>query len=107
MLLLCYLGSFLLLWYANSSWECWWFGDAFGGRAFLELGSFFVLGLAGAFEAARTARPWPRRALVAFVAAALVYQTVLMGLYIGHRIPRGDYLFGSGTDRSGAAHPPE
>src|SRR5205823_2398102 len=92
-LLLCFLGSFLLLWYANSAWVIWWFGDSFGGRAYLELSGLFVLGLATAFEAVRGAGPWARRALAAGVGAALLYNLVLMGLYITHRIPRSDYLF--------------
>ncbi len=40
-----YAAAFVLLWYANSSWYAWWFGDAFGGRAFLELAGLFALGL--------------------------------------------------------------
>ena len=92
-LLLCFVASFLLLWYANSCWECWWFGDAFGGRGFLELAGFFSRGLAGAFEAMRRAGPGVRRAFAAFVVVALLYHFTLMGLYISHAISRQDYLF--------------
>jgi hypothetical protein len=91
-LLVCYLAAFLLLWYANSCWDCWWFGDAFGARAFLELSGLFVLGLAGACEAARRAGRAARRAFVAALGVALAYHFVLMLLYILKVVPRGDAL---------------
>jgi hypothetical protein len=82
----------LLLWYLNASWHCWWFGDAFGGRAFLELAVLFVAGLA--FFLVRVPQ-WTRGQqilLLVFVVFAYVWQYALMGLYITHRIPRGDPL---------------
>ena len=88
----CFLAAFLLLWYANSCWWCWWFGDAFGARAFLELGSFFILGLASMYEAVGRQGRWTRLAFGAFMASCLVFHFVLLGLYISHRIPRGDSL---------------
>ena len=42
-----------MLWYVNSSWYAWWFGESFGARAFLELSVLFVLGLGFAFERLR------------------------------------------------------
>ncbi len=30
------LGSFALLWVANGTWWCWWFGRGFGNRSFIE-----------------------------------------------------------------------
>jgi hypothetical protein len=92
-LLACLAGSFLLLWYCNSAWHCWWFGDAFGGRAFVELSSLFVLGLAAALEEVGRLGRRPRHALMAGLALAIAYQLVLMALYISHGIPRNDYLF--------------
>jgi hypothetical protein len=92
-LLVCFATSFLMLWYFNSAWWCWYFGDAFGGRAFLELGSLFVIGLAGAFEAVRRAGTVTRRAFVTAVCLALVYHGVLFYLYSFRLIPRSDYLF--------------
>jgi hypothetical protein len=91
-LLGCYLVSFGLLWYCNSCRCCWWFGDAFGGRAFLELGGLYVLGLASAFGAVRRAGLAARWAFGGAVAAALAFHFALLGLYILHRIPRNDYL---------------
>jgi hypothetical protein len=92
-LLVCFTTSFLVLWYCNSSWYCWWFGDAFGARAFLELSGLFVLGLAFAFEAIRRAGQRTQRVFVSLLALALVYHFALMGLYVFQIIPRGDYLF--------------
>jgi hypothetical protein len=86
------LGAFLLLWYINSSWCCWWFGDSFGGRAFLELGFLFVLGLASAFEAMHCTSPASRRAFAAGIVVLLLYHFALMSLYILHLIPRDDFL---------------
>jgi hypothetical protein len=91
-LLVCFVAAFLILWYCNSCWECWSFGDAFGGRAFLELTSFYVLGLAFAFEAVRRAGRLGRGAFATGLVVALLYNIVLMGLYISHRIPRDGYL---------------
>lgn len=41
-----FLFGFVLLLYCNASWHCWWFGDAFGARAFSEAGLIFSFGLA-------------------------------------------------------------
>jgi hypothetical protein len=92
-LLACCAASFLLLWYCNSAWHLWWFGDAFGGRAFVELSSLFVLGLAAALEEVSRWGRWPRRALMTGLALAASYQLILMALYISHHISRSDSLF--------------
>ena len=91
-LLLCFLASFLMLWYCNSCWWCWWFGDSFGARAFLEISVFFILGLASAYEfVGRQGRGF-RLAFGAFVGLCMAYHFVLLGCYFLHRIPHGDYL---------------
>jgi hypothetical protein len=77
-----------LLWYANSAWENWWFGDAFGARAFLELSGLFGVGLALALSRLET-RP---RLAKTIVLATIAFNFIFMILYITHRIPRGDYL---------------
>ena len=77
-----------LLWYANSAWHSWWFGDAYGARAFLELAGLFGIGLGLLFE---TLGRVPKLAM-ALVLLVLVFNWVLMALYITERIPRGDYL---------------
>lgn len=87
------LGSAMCLWYFNSSWAIWWFGDAFGARAFLELTPLFVVGL-GLFYQWIANRSFAPKASVLFaVALCFVYNYALMGLYIAHRIARADYLF--------------
>jgi len=86
------IASFSLLWYFNSSWGTWWFGDAFGARAFLELSIVFAFGLAIVYERCGQS-PFLRGVLATFVLFCFCYNYLLMGLYISHRIPRADYLF--------------
>lgn len=81
------------LWYLNSAWHCWWFGWAFGARAFLELALLFTFGLACAFEHVGSARPGFRRAVIYAVAVAVLYNYVLMSLYAAGSIPREGYWF--------------
>jgi hypothetical protein len=91
-LLLCYLVAFVQLWYCNSAWCQWWFGDACGGRAFVELIGLFTVGLGVLFDrwsgAGRSGR-----LLAGAVAALVLVNIALMGCYLLHRIPRADYLF--------------
>lgn len=79
----------ILLWYANSAWSTWWFGDAFGGRAFLELTGLFGIGLGVSFALLR-GRPRLTATLVALVVA---FNLGLMALYITHRISRDGYIW--------------
>ena len=84
--------AFAGLWYANSCWHQWWFGDAFGARAFLELGFVFVFGLCvflEGFDLLQRHRAW---VLFATFACGL-YNLTLMALYILRKIPRADFLF--------------
>jgi hypothetical protein len=79
----------MLLWYANSAWNSWWFGDAFGARAFLELGSFFCVGFAF-FHRANDRHP---RLILLIPLLALIFNFGLMFLYINRIISRSDYIF--------------
>jgi hypothetical protein len=88
----CYLVSFLILWYLNSAWHMWWFGDSFGGRAFLELSSFFILGLGLLFNHIRQSSRLIKSITVIGILMCIGYNYFLMVLYILSRIPRGDYL---------------
>lgn len=83
-----WLGSFAILWYANSSWYAWWFGESFGARAFLELAPLFVMGLAFAYEDAR--RRGPRASSLAASASlvAIAWSWLLLGLWSGGWISR-------------------
>ena len=40
----CFAASLLLMTYVNGSWWCWWFGDAFGSRAFEGCTLYAMLG---------------------------------------------------------------
>ena len=77
--------SFAVLWYVNSSWYAWWFGEAFGARAFLELSVLFVLGLGFAFERLRGG------ALVA--ATCIAFNWGMLLLFAMHWIPRHGVLY--------------
>jgi hypothetical protein len=79
----------MMLWYANSAWHCWWFGDAFGARAFLELSGLFGTGLALSF-ACLSGRP---RLTATIVVAAVTFNLILMALYISHAVSRDGYLW--------------
>ena len=87
------LASSALLWYANSSRQDWWFGHAFGARAFLELSPLFIAGLAMCFEHVETTgrqyRPW----VMIWTGTTVLYSWLLMILYIAERIPRLGPLF--------------
>ena len=82
-----------ILWYVNSAWEIWWFGDAFGARAFLELSFLFILGLALCFDHVRTSAYRLRRLVTGWALASIVYNLTLMALYIAEVISRDGPLF--------------
>ena len=84
----CWLLGAVLLWYANSAWHTWWFGDSFGGRAFLELSGLFGIGLGLTFDCLRH-KP---RLSGALITLTLVFNIVLTALYSTHRIPHDGYL---------------
>jgi hypothetical protein len=84
----CWMLGALLLWYANSSWYCWWFGHAFGARAFLELTGLFAIGLASLFEALGNS-PKITGAIAIF---ALSFNGVFAALYISQLIPIDGYF---------------
>jgi len=81
------MASFLMLWYLNSAWHCWWFGWSFGGRAFLEMAPIFCVGLAAVFQSALTGSPLRRRLVFHSAAAATLYSYVLMSLYAARYLP--------------------
>ncbi len=82
-LIACWLLGAGLLWYVNSAWHCWWFGAAFGARAFVELAGLFAVGLSLLFASLQH-RPRLATALAGLVVAS---NFVLMGLYIKQWIP--------------------
>lgn len=88
-LILSWMIGALLLWYANSSWHSWWFGDAFGGRSFLELSGLFCVGFAF-FHQAHSQNKGLIRVIPPL---ALTFNLLLMILYITRIISRSDYIF--------------
>jgi len=90
-LMIALLLSAAALWYVNSAWSDWWFGFAFGGRAFIELAPLFILGLAASCDLLyKASRAWMRLA-VATATVCFLVSYGLMGLYMAHIIPRSDY----------------
>ena len=82
----------IFLWYANSSWHQWWFGDAFGGRAFLELSPLFILGFAFFFKRLFAQSMRWQRSVLFLLSLCVIYTYSLMACYIGHKIPRADFF---------------
>jgi hypothetical protein len=85
--------SFLLLWYVNSAWYAWSFGHAFGARAFLEISTLFIIGLAIYFDRVLRAGVFAKAATVGFVGLCFLVTYGLLAAYESKRIPRDDYLF--------------
>jgi hypothetical protein len=85
--------AFILLWYVNSAWHNWWFGDAFGARAFLEIALFMIFGLALFCEGTLQSPGYARVLAGLIIGLCVAYNYALMALYISHRIPRADFLF--------------
>lgn len=90
-LIQCWFLGAVLLWYFNSAWHCWWFGDAFGARSFLELSGLFAIGLALIFSR------WRDKPSVvwAICVISFVFNLTMMALYITHTLPRDGYLLSS------------
>jgi hypothetical protein len=80
---------FVVVWYLNSSWYAWWFGEAFGARAFLELTPLFVLGTGFAFDAAARRGPGMLRVALGYVVACVVFEWLLMLAFTLYWIKRG------------------
>lgn len=92
-LLVSLLISLAALWYLNSAWYAWTFGKSFGARAFVDLIGVFVIGAALAFESLgpNPAR-WPRRVLVP-IAIAILFNWILLALFVVNKVPREAPLF--------------
>jgi hypothetical protein len=90
---LCALLSLLTLWYFNSAWPTWWFGDAFGARAFIEATVVFAAGLAFLFERASSLPRPVRLTGWGLLAAGVLGELTLAGLYARGLISHDGYLF--------------
>jgi hypothetical protein len=83
------LASFLILWYLNSAWYGWWFGNAFGARAFLELACLYSAGLAFALEWVSEGQAQRKKVAALAFLACMAFNYLLIFLYVTQRIPRG------------------
>lgn len=97
--LLCSAG---LLWYLNSAWSAWWFGSAFGGRAFLGMSILFIIGLGLCYEYARRAGKAWAGATAAAAILCMCAVWLLMVLRMGGKISKSNYLFGAAHHASNA-----
>lgn len=62
-----------------SSWHMWWFGGGFGHRGFIESYVLAAFPLAAVFD--RCDRGWARRAMYAYLVAAIAWNLFMMKLY--------------------------
>jgi len=84
-----WLAALVLVTYLNASWWCWWWGSSFGNRSFEGATLFVMAGFALLWE--KTAAPSrARRPLVAVLTAGIVANVLLLALYLGGAISRGD-----------------
>lgn len=82
-------GSLVSIVLLNAAWPCWWFASSFGNRGF-EVATFFsMLGLAALFGATRNRPVW-RRVLAGAVTLAVMWNLVLLALFVTRRISRED-----------------
>jgi hypothetical protein len=80
-LLICYVIGFLILWYTSSAWWSWWFGKAYGARAFIEMSGMFMIGLAFYAQWAGAAPAGLRRTALGAIVACVALNVVLMTLF--------------------------
>jgi hypothetical protein len=83
----------LILYYLNSAWVYWSFGNSFGAREFVELAGLFMIGTAMLYRWLAKRSIGTRIAVYSLIALCCVYNWIMMALYISQRIPRDAYLF--------------
>ncbi len=66
--------AFVLQWYLNASWHCWWFGHSFGGRAYINCSFIFAIGIAMFLT---SVKKW--RVSIHLLLAALIGWNLLFG----------------------------
>jgi hypothetical protein len=70
----------------NAAWPTWWLASSFGNRGF-EVATFFcMIGLAALFRGTAD-RPVLRAALAGVAGMAVVWNLVLLAVFLDHRIP--------------------
>lgn len=78
--------SFVLMACINGTWWCWWFGDSFGNRAFIELIPALVVTVV--LWLSHLAPTMQRRAVRGFVGATVVLACVNLLLWTGYVLRR-------------------
>jgi hypothetical protein len=92
-LVLCAIASFVILWYFNSAWWSWWFGESWGGRAFVEISVLFMIGMTWLIRRISTlSNDDARRAWIGAIGGSIIWTTILLGFWYTKQIPRSDYF---------------
>ena len=76
--------SFLLLVIINGSWHCWWFGDSFGNRAFIEL--LPLLSISAALVLSQTQAQ--AKVLVSMICLAALFCVLNLHTWVGYLLHR-------------------
>jgi hypothetical protein len=84
---LCFAVSLVLLLYVNAAWDCWWFGAAFGARAFDGCLLFAMLGVAALLERSMRWRPAIFHAVAATLLIADLWNMNLVWLVNEGKLP--------------------
>jgi hypothetical protein len=85
----CWLVSLLLTYWINAAWETWWFGPAFGSRAFEGCVLFFMAGNAYLLQRLSASR-WRRAALAGvtlLIVANLLLACAFIRTWISREVP--------------------
>ena len=82
------LTCFLLQWYVNSSWHCWWFGNSFGGRAFINCTFIFTIGLSALIKKFYNKKIY----LFVVFTVLIMWNFLFTAQYIVGLVPQGDYV---------------
>lgn len=61
-----------VLWYINASWYAWWLGNSAGNRGYIELAPLWIAGFGCAYVWLTQTSAALRRAVIAFIAIAVV-----------------------------------
>jgi len=77
--------SFLAMWLVNGAWWCWWFAHSFGNRSF-EGAVLFAMGGLAWLLAKADARAWLKGLLVGCCALAVIWNVLLLALFLTKRI---------------------
>lgn len=80
------LGAIVVL---GAAWPTWWLGSSFGYRGFEVATLFAMIGLATLWQAC-SRRTWLRRLAVVGTSVAIVWNLLLLALFLTQRISRND-----------------